>query len=1233
MAATVSCDVDFARLVDRVSAALLAREPLDLDHLIAENPEHEDRLRQLWPALQLLAEASGPDRQPITLGFSDDDIAHGALGDFRLIREVGRGGMGIVYEAEQISLNRNVALKVLPFAATMDPRHLQRFRNEAQAAACLHHPNIVPVHGVGCDRGVHYYAMQLIEGQTLAEVIQNLTPRPPSRSGKGEGATPPQPLLEAERGSGFLPSPPASGGEGMGVRVVHSTAPNALLSTKRDRAHFRSIATLIASAADALEYAHSMGVVHRDIKPANLMLDFSPLPAPGRGDGGEGAHLWITDFGLAKLQSPDRQGGDLTLTGDVIGTLRYMSPEQALAKHGLVDHRTDIYSLGATLYELLTLKPAVPGNDKAEILKAIAWGEPIPLRKHDKSIPAELETITLKCLAKEPGERYATAGEVAEDLRRWLGDRAIKARPATLWQRTRKWSRRHPAATFALSVGTFVALAVIGGWYHQKAVAEATARAVLPEVEELQAAGRYVEALAVARRAGDLLPRFGGDAELRRIVDEQIADIAFQARVEEIRLEQSGLEIDHFDQNAAKPLYPQAFLDYGVDVVSGEESAVVASLSRRAIRTELVAALDGWSLVADPPIADKLNRLVQALEPDGITARAALACRARDREALKRLVGEVAGDTPVPVISSLAFNLLRAQEKADAELLLRTALKDYPGDFWLNSDLGLHLLGANWTSRDVDTVAIDSARTAEALVYLRAALAVRPNSPGAWINVGVALSKLGRPEDAAGAYGRAATLNPDYAAAHRNLGLVLARLERFSEAEAAFRRVLELKPRDALALCDVGFSLLRQGRYQEAVEYLSRGIERHPVDEGIAYDHLGEALEKLGRSEEALTAWRKAIHLQPENHHAYVHLGDALTKLKRPQEAIEPLRRIIKLKPKVADPRASLASALIELGQLDEALKELRTAIEIVPTYAVAHFYLGKALDRAGNRNEALSAYRRAAELDPTDPNLQYDLACTAEAAGLIDEAERAYRRSIQLNAERAEPHCNLGLLLMRNGRSFSEALAQLRRGHELGSRQKGWSYPSENWVRIAERCVAYEPKLAKILAGEAPPTDAGELLRFADLCANYKKNYPLAVRFYAAAFEADPKMSSDLDAANRFFAAASAVKAAAQSVESAQTAEIQRARFRQQAHDWLVADLADWNNLTSDSSKWSAVRGILTYWQQVPDFASVRDEEALAKLPTREREPWRKLWADVATTLAKVQQQNPSTEKSEKKP
>jgi serine/threonine protein kinase len=265
----------------------------------------------------------------------------GTLGDFRLLREVGRGGMGIVYEAEQISLHRRVALKVLPFAAALDPRQLQRFQNEAQAAALLHHPNIVPVHAVGCERGVHYYAMQFIDGQSLATLIRELQ--------QAAGARRPGPVVKgpAVPWTAGPDRPAADAGDG-------TSSPAAALSTEhsaRRSQFFRRMARLVRTAAEALDHAHQLGVVHRDIKPANLLLD-------GRGN------LWITDFGLALLQNK----AGLTTTGELVGTLRYMSPEQASAQRGPLDHRTDIYALGVTLYELLTLEPLFASTDGNHLL-------------------------------------------------------------------------------------------------------------------------------------------------------------------------------------------------------------------------------------------------------------------------------------------------------------------------------------------------------------------------------------------------------------------------------------------------------------------------------------------------------------------------------------------------------------------------------------------------------------------------------------------------------------------------------------------------------------------------------------------------------------------------------------------------------------------------------------------------------------------------------------------------
>lgn len=464
---SIGDDPRLIRAVQEYQAALERGAPPPRGEFAARFPELAPALGECLDALEFVHAAavglaSAAQEMPLP---HDSELRQMPLGDFRIVREIGRGGMGVVYEAVQLSLDRRVALKVLPLASAFDAAHLERFKNEAQAAAHLHHSNIVPVHAVGCDRGLHFYAMQLIDGLPLSAVVAQLRAaagKQPSDGGANAAPTQPRGVpsrqISASRVSaapdhagpdddtlGYAPpqlppqSPPAA------AHVETVAGPTTVLSAARGNAgrYWRTVVELVRQAALALEHAHQFGVVHRDIKPANLLLDV-------RGN------LWVTDFGLAQFQA----AGQLTQTGDMLGTLRYMSPEQAAGDRVVLDHRTDIYSLGVTLYELLTLEPAFADRERPLLLRRIMEEDPPAPRTHDKDLPRELETIVLKAIAKSPAERYATAQALADDLQRWLDDRPIVARRPTLWEHAARWRRRHRGLVRA-GVG-FLFLAFLG---------------------------------------------------------------------------------------------------------------------------------------------------------------------------------------------------------------------------------------------------------------------------------------------------------------------------------------------------------------------------------------------------------------------------------------------------------------------------------------------------------------------------------------------------------------------------------------------------------------------------------------------------------------------------------------------------------------------------------------------------------------------------------------------------
>jgi len=432
-------------VVNEICDRLQMGEAVDIDRLAEAYPELSEQLRSLYPTLlavsSLNPQGHSGELSPSVGSNGDNEL----LGDFRIIRQIGRGGMGIVYEAQQRSINRRVALKILPLAALVDQRALHRFRNEVTAIATLQHPHIVSVYAVGEERGIHYFAMQLIHGQSLAAVINELRERA-SREESVIGDAISQIVSDMEDATTEISVSPNRRPGNVELEETVARGRSATNGARIiDPGYFRNVVGLVQQAANALQHAHDHGIVHRDVKPANLLLDTH-------------GNLFVTDFGLARIEA----GAGVTMTGDVLGTLRYMSPEQILANRVVIDHRTDVYSLGVTLYELLTLQPMWSGEDKPDLIRQISFDEPIRPQRLNPAIPIDLETIVLKAISKNPSDRYNSAQSFADDLQRYRDNKSIIARRPTAIKRIAKWTQRNPAIMWSAIIMLAMATVALG---------------------------------------------------------------------------------------------------------------------------------------------------------------------------------------------------------------------------------------------------------------------------------------------------------------------------------------------------------------------------------------------------------------------------------------------------------------------------------------------------------------------------------------------------------------------------------------------------------------------------------------------------------------------------------------------------------------------------------------------------------------------------------------------------
>jgi serine/threonine protein kinase/Flp pilus assembly protein TadD len=1097
-------------------------------------PQWADKIRALFPALVVMEKVRpepGDSQGLSSWGPVAPRLER--LGDYRILREVGRGGMGVVYEAEQESLGRHVALKVLAAQAVLDPGRLERFRREARAAARLHHTNIVPVHGVGEENGLHYYVMQFIQGQGLDQVLAEVRRLRRQHHKVEVNPTPATEVAQALL-SGQFGLPGAAGGPSSGSGTAVHLPGQAEGSTLSESGwqYWHSIARIGIQVADAISHAVSQGILHRDIKPSNLLLDTRGC-------------VWVTDFGLAKADSdPD----NVTHSGDVVGTLRYLAPERFA---GQADVRSDVYALGLTLYELLTLRPAFEASDRHQLIAQVMHEQPPRPRLVDRAIPRDLETIVLKAIARYPGQRYQTPAELAEDLQRFLDDRPIKARRQSLVQHTWRWCRRKPAAAALVAALAVLFAGAVGAgfWYVQDRAQQATERlekvarlesgvtAALDEVRAFCKSGRLSEALANLKRAEDLLAGGEGSEALRQDVAKLRAEVEMAARLEGVRLER-GVAVNKvaFDYAGSDRAYRDALDKHGLDVAGLDPEQAARRIQTSAIKGQLLAALDDWLLVkgeGDPPGSERLRAVLRRADPDSWRNQLRAAFRRRDKKELAELARtKKVLVQPTATVLLLGEALDRIGEYALAIEVLQSALREHPGDFWIHHNLGVYLMQTQ------------PVRLSEAVASYRAALALRPDSPGVHLNLGLALRDQGDLAGALAACRKAIALNPDYPVAHNNLGLVLQEKGDLSGAQGACRKAIALKP-----------------------------------DYVWAHNNLGVVLHDRGDLAGALEAFQKALDLEPRFAWAHLNRGAVLRDRGDLAGAIAAFRQALACRPGLAGAYYNLGVALRVRGDLVGATAAFRQAVAHKPDYATAHYNLGNALSAGSDPGGAITAYQKAIALKP---NL-------------------------------AEAHCNLGHVLCQQG-DFRTALAALRRGHELGLKQPNWPYPSAAWVRQCRRLVELEEQLPVFLQGDIRAASAGVSLELAQLCSTKRLNRA-AVRFYEQAITAHAKPAASPTSSQRYDAACAAVQAGCGLGKDAGTLDAkERTRLRGVALGWLKAELALCSGqLRRGTAQARAeVRRALGVWHGERDLAVVRDAAGLARLPAVERRAWQQFWSDV---------------------
>jgi serine/threonine-protein kinase len=561
----------------------------------------EARLAELFPSS---IDEPAADRKAQPLHGNDLPDIPG----YKLEDVIGQGGVGVVFRARHLKLNRLIALKMLLLGAFASRHERARFIREAEAVAALSHPHIVQIFDVGEFERRPFFTMELLEGGSLAQRL----------------AGAPQPS--------------------------------------------RQSAQLVATLAMAVAYAHELGIVHRDLKPGNILLTSNDTPK-------------IADFGLARRVDAAQ---DLTITGARLGTPSYMAPEQASGKTSAVGPASDVYALGAILYEMLTGRPPFRADTAVETERQVIYEEPARPSRLNASVPRDLQTICLKCLQKDPQRRYASAPDLADDLSRYLDGKPILARPVAGFERMIKWMRRRPSSA-ALIASVVAMTAIVAGfglreWSlaigRQAQVERMIAR--LDEVTRLQDEERFDDARATLAGATT------ESVDLQRQIERAQADLKLVEQLDAIRLSRGGfVRGGGLDYAATSKEYESLFREAGIAELREPPKEVAARWNRSAIRVPLIWALDDWAACADLQHRLWILAVVRAMDPDPWRDKVRNPLIWDNVQLLSKLADEVDIDEQ-PVKLLVAFGTRWRRLGGNPTAFLEKVQRRYPNDFWVN---------------------------------------------------------------------------------------------------------------------------------------------------------------------------------------------------------------------------------------------------------------------------------------------------------------------------------------------------------------------------------------------------------------------------------------------------------------------------------------------------------------------------------------------------------------------